>query len=150
MLSRRFFKRRFPRIHRTSRNAFLLSILLILGCGGEDFVHTPIVDSVGNENPIHDVLTSTPYYPMTLGSRWVYQNPDGSEWTREVANAGFLDAQQFAHSFSHNPVIEESTLDFSRAPLYIATPDRIVRPIKTGEIGTTARQEIDIPINQWC
>lgn len=35
---------------------------------------------------------------------------------------------------------------FARAPLYIATPDRIVRPIKIGEIGTTARQEIDIPI----
>lgn len=147
MSIRYFFKRQFPLRSRVRGVVFLCFILLMSGCGQEESADKPIVESVGGENLISDVLISTPYYPMTVGNRWVYQNPDGFEWTKEVTSAGFLVAQRFAHSFSHNPVIKESTLDFSRAPLYIATPDRIVRPIKTGEIGTTARQEIDIPIN---
>ena len=140
MSIRYFFKRQFPLRNRIREVAFLCFALLMAGCG-EETIDNPLVGGF-KVAPI-----STPYYPMTVGNRWVYQNPDGSEWTQEVTNAGFLDAQQFAYSFSHNLVIEERTLDFSRVPLYIATPDRIVRPIKTGEIGTTARQEIDIPIN---
>ncbi len=139
MSIRYFFKRQFPLKNRVKGVAFFCFILLMSGCG-EQAIDNPLGGSV-KVAPI-----STIYYPMTVGNRWVYQNPDGSAWTQEVTNAGFLDAQQFAHSFSHNLVIEEGTLDFSRAPLYIATPDRIVRPIKAGEIGTTARQEIDIPI----
>ena len=105
----------------------LIVILLMSGCGGEE--------SVEDEKPINDVPISTSYYPMTLGSRWVYRNPDGSEWSREVANADFLDAHQFAHSFNYNPPIEEGQLDLFKTPLYITTSDRIVRPIKTSEIG---------------
>ena len=146
MYIHRFFRRRFPPRSKTRAVAFLFGVLLISGCGGEESMDTPLVETVRDARRNVVAPISTIYYPMTPGNRWVYQNPDGSEWTQEVTNAGFLDAQQFAHSFSHNPIIEESTLNFFRVALYIATPDRIVRPIKTGEIGTAARQEIDIPI----
>ena len=150
MFMNRYFSPRYPLLLPTAKPgllvAVIIALLLISGCG-EEIIDNPLGGSVDEGGKTEKVVSiSTPYYPMTLGSRWVYQNPDGAEWTQEVTNTGFLDVQQFAYSFSHNPEIEESTLNFLRAPLYVATPDRIVRPIKTGEIRTTARQEIDIPI----
>ena len=129
-----FFKRQFPLQNRTRGVAFLFLILLTFGCGGEESVKNPIGGSSSKDLDF-STPTSTIYYPMTLGSRWVYRNPDGSAWTRQITNADFLDAHQFAHSFNYNPPIEEGQLDLFKTPLYIATPDRIVRPIKTGEIG---------------
>ncbi len=151
MFMNRYFSPRYPPLLLTAKPGLLVAaivaLLLIFGCG-EETIDKPLGGSVNEGGKTEKVESiSTPYYPMTLGSRWVYRNPDGSEWTREVANADFLDAHQFAHSFSHNPVLEEGRLDFFRAPLYVATPDRLVRPIKSGEIGITTWQKIDIRFN---
>ena len=70
--------------NRPSGIAFLCFILFLSGCGGEESVDISMVESVEDEKPINDVPISTPYYPMTVGSRWVYRNSDGSEWAREV------------------------------------------------------------------
>ncbi len=119
--------------NRPSGIAFLCFILLISGCGADETINNPVGGRGATDTT--PTPTSPHYFPMTLGSRWVYQNPDGSEWTREVANADFLEAHQSAHSFNYNPPIEEGQLDLFKTPLYITTPDRIVRPIKTSEIG---------------
>ena len=140
----RFFRRQSSLRNKTRAVAFLFGALLIYGCGGEESMDTPLVETVGDERRNVVAPISTIYYPMTVGNRWVYQNPDGSEWTREVTNAGFLDANQFAYSLNHNPPLKERPLDFFKAPMYIATRNRIVRPIKIGEIGITAWQKIDI------
>ena len=87
MFIHRFFRRRFPLRSRTRRIAFLCFILLMSGCGGEESVDKPVVESVGDEKPINEVAISTIYYPMTVGNRWVYRNPDGSEWSREVVQS---------------------------------------------------------------
>ena len=149
MIIHRFINRRFPRMHRSRRIAFLLSILLILGCGGEDSVHTPIVDSVGDENSIHDVLVSTPYYPTTLGSRWVYRNTDGSEWTRQVAEIDFVNRHDFLLFFSDNPPLEENEeagqFVFVKAPSYFVKSERIVRPISLKELQYKIGGTIEVP-----
>ena len=75
----RFFRRQSRSMNKARQAASLFGVLLISGCGDEP-VAKPVVESVGDEKPI-----TTPYYPMTVGSRWVYRSPDGSEWTREVA-----------------------------------------------------------------
>ena len=57
--------------------AFLFCILLIFGCGAEEATDSnPLVETVGDAT----FNTVTPnYFPMTLGNRWVYRSPDGSE-----------------------------------------------------------------------
>ena len=149
MLIHRFFNRQFSRMHRTRRIAFLLSIFSILGCGGEESVHTPMVESVGDENPIHDVLVSTPYYPTTLGSRWVYRNPDGSEWAREVAEIDFVNRHDFLLFFSHDPPLENNEeanqLVFVKAPSYLVKSEQIVRPIGLKELQNKIGKTIEIP-----
>ena len=131
--------------------AFLLVILLILGCGGEESVHTPIVDSVGDESPLHDVLVSTPYYPTTLGSRWVYRNTDGSEWTRQVAELDFVNRHDFLLFFSDNPPLEENEeagqFVFVKAPSYFVKSERIVHPISLKELQYKIGKTIDIRYN---
>ena len=131
--------------------AFLLVILLILGCGGEDSVHTPIVDSDGDGNPLHGVLTSSPYYPTTLGSRWVYRNTDGSEWTREVAELDFVNRHDFLLFYSDNPPLEENEeagqFVFVKAPSYFVKSERIVRPISLTELQYKIGKTIDIRYN---
>ena len=129
-----FFKRQSPLRNRVRGVAFLCFILLMSGCGEEN-ANNPMVGTIGVENRNDVVPISTIYYPMTVGNRWVYRNSGGSEWTREVTNADFLDAHQFAHSFNYNPPIQEGLPDPFKTTSYIATLDRIIRPIKTDEIG---------------
>ena len=150
-MSKTLFNTFFVLVLLDRRIACLLSILLILGCGGEDSVHTPVVDSVGDENPLHGVLTSSPYYPTTLGSRWVYRNADGSEWTREIAETEVVNRHKLLLFFSDNPLLEgnEETkqLMFVKAPSYIVTSDKIVHPISLTELHNRLGKTIDIRYN---
>ena len=143
MLIHRFFNRRFLGMHRTRRITFLLSILLILGCGGEE--------SVVDEKPINDVPISTPYYPTTLGSRWVYRNTDGSEWTREVAETEVVNRHKLRLFFIDNPPLEGNEeakqLVFVKALSYIVTSDQIVHPISLTELQNRLGRTIEIPYN---
>ena len=101
----------------------LIVLLLLWGCGADEAINNPVGGTTReNENPHESVPISTKYYPMTVGSRWVYRNADGSEWTREVTNADFLNAHQFAHSFSYNPPPEESQLNFFQGFLVYSNP----------------------------
>lgn len=140
----------------------VIAILLILGCSGEESVDIPIVESVGEAKLINDAPTSTPYYPVTLGSRWVYRNPDGSEWTRDVDESEVFYGERY-HSFSYSEVkkarhrameeniprwlrpIEHDYHDLfdSIGPAeYITYADQLVRPIKVTDFNDAIRQTI--------
>ena len=100
--------------------------LLLFGCGAEETINNPI--GGGGATDITPTPTSPHYFPMTLGSRWVYRNPDSSEWSREVAESEILDAARY-HSVSYEPPIE---LDSIGPAEYFTYADRLVRalPIK--------------------
>ena len=136
----RLFKRRFPLRSRARELAFLCFILLMSGCGGEETINTPIG---GSSSKDLDFSTHTPtiYYPMTVGSRWVYQNPDGSEWTREVTESQRFDTELY-HSFSYNPPIQDSQLDSLGSAEYSTYVDRLVRRIKLKDINDAIWQII--------
>ena len=142
-----FFKRQFPLRSRTRGIAFLCFILLMYGCGGEESVDKPMAESVGDEKPINDVPISTIYYPMTVGSRWVYRNPDGSEWTREVTETEEVGSRLY-HFFSYGPLIDDNQSDPSKTPMYTPTPyvktldGRLIYKIKSGEINDVVRQTV--------
>ena len=121
--------------------AFLFVSLLILGCGGEESVHTPIVDSVGDENPIHDVLTSSPHYPTTLGSRWVYRNPDGSVWSREVVQSELILHDSY-HSFTYDPPLGDRHREFIKSPTYVVASDGILLQTKLIDINDAIWQTV--------
>ncbi len=77
MSIRCFFKRQFPRRSRTRGVAFLLGVLLICGCGGEESVDKPMVETVGDEKRNEAVPISTTYYPTAVGNRLSYRDADG-------------------------------------------------------------------------
>ena len=119
----------------------VIAILLIFGCSGEESVDIPIIESVGGENLINDAPTSTPYYPMTLGSRWVYRNPDGSEWTREVTETKRFGDNLF-HFFSSDPPLQDTQVESLRSPVYVAFLNRLDRRIVRDDMGAAIREII--------
>ena len=77
--------------HRLLATALVL-ILLISGCGNNEEITDGMIL----------VETEPNYYPMSVGSRWVYRNPDGSEWTREVTETEFITSRKY-QIFSYSP-----------------------------------------------
>ena len=137
----RFFRRQFPLRSRTRGIAFLCFILLMSGCGGEESVDKPVVESVRDEKPINDVPIAIPYYPMTVGNRWVYRNPDGSEWSREVAQSEIIE-HVFYYSFTYDPPLAGEHPDFIRAPTYVDAPDGILLQTKGNDINDAVWQTV--------
>ena len=109
----------------------LIAILLSSGCADES-INNPIAEKpVEDSKPDIIVSTSTNYFPMTVGSRWMYRNRDGSEWSREVDKTAEVGTRHY-HYFSYNPPIEDNQFAIFRAPMYTATPDSIFLKVKIG------------------
>ena len=119
----------------------LIVILLMSGCGGEESVDRPMVESVGREKPINYTPISTPYYPMTLGSRWVYRNPDGSEWSREVVQSETILHDSY-HSFAYNPPLGDRHSEFIKSPSYVVASDGILLHTKLIDINDAIWQTV--------
>ena len=155
MRIRRLFNRQFSLRNRVGGGAFLCFILLLCGCGGEDTINSPVSDSVGDGTQ----NTSTPnYFPMTVGNRWVYQNPDGSEWTREVTEIDEVGSDVY-HFFSYDPLIADNHSDPFETPIYTPTPyaitldGRLIYDIKLSDLNTAVSQTVArsgrAPPNKW-
>lgn len=119
----------------------LIAILLSIGCADES-INNPIAEkSVEDRQPDVIVSTSTNYFPMTVGSRWVYRNRDGSEWAREVTDAEEVGSRSY-HYFRYDPPIEDNQFAIFRAPMYMATPDSLILKGKIGDINDAIRKTI--------
>ena len=143
MLIREFLKSNSPRKRQReglfSLATALMVMLLISGCADET-INNPIAEkSVDGSKLDVIVSTSTNYFPMTVGSRWVYRNPDGSEWTREVTETEEVGTRNY-HLFSYDPPIEDNQFSFFRAPMYIATLNSVVLKVKNNDINDAIRQ----------
>ena len=119
----------------------LIAFLLSFGCADET-INNPIAEKpVEDSKPDIIVSTSINYFPMAVGSRWVYRNRDGSEWTREVVKTEEVGTRSY-HYFSYNPPIEDYQFAFFRVPMYIATPNSLVLKVKVGDINDAIWQTI--------
>ena len=137
----RLFKRQSPLQRKTRKVAFLFLLLLTFGCG-EETVDNPLDGSVNEEGKTEQVVPiSIPYYPMTLGSRWVYRNPDGSEWAREVIQSEIIEHDSY-HSFTYNPPLAGEHPDFIKSPTYVVTPDGIFLQTKKNDINDAIWQTV--------
>ena len=143
----RFFKRQFPVRSRVWGVGFLLCILLIFGCGGEEAADSnPLVETVGDAK----VNTATPnYFPMTVGNRWVYRNPDGSEWAREVTETEEVGSHLY-HFFGYDSFIDDNQSDSSENPMYSPSPyvqtldGRLTYEIKLSDLNNAVSQTISL------
>ena len=54
-----------------------------------------------------DAAETIQYFPETLGSYWVYEDPDGNELTRRVVEGKEIAGEMY-HAFSYEPVLEDS------------------------------------------
>lgn len=119
----------------------LIAILFSAGCA-EETKNNPIADKpVEDSKPDVTVSISTNYFPMTVGSWWVYRNPDGSEWTREVTETEEVGTRNY-HLFNYDPPIEDNQFPFFRAPMYITTLNSVVLKVKNSDINDAIRQII--------
>ena len=109
-------------------------LLLIFGCGGgEEIMKEPAMD----DNPDKVVPN---YFPMTVGSRWVYRNPDGSEWVREVKESKDIGLYLY-HVFNYHPPLDDVKFEFLKTPAYAIAPNRLLLLIEN-EIDDAVRDAI--------
>ena len=139
MLIQHFSTRQSLLKSRIRRAAFLLVILLLFGCGVDESVDKPIIESVEDEKSVNDAPISTPYYPMSMGSRWVYRNPDGSEWVREVTETTNF-GDNLYYYFTSNSPIQDTQIESLRSPVYVAFLDRLDRRIVRNDINAAIRE----------
>jgi len=109
--------------------------------GGAESVDNPVVETTSSVTPNEAIPLSTNFFPMTVGSRWVYRNPDGSEWTRKVIKSQKI-GDHLYHFFSYDPPIEDDRLDFLKTPMYAALPDRFVFWVKSNDMNEVVWQTI--------
>ena len=122
-------------------NSYLLTLafaylLLLFACGAEETINTPLAEN--DTTDLASAPTTSPYFPIALGNRWTYRNPDGSEWSHEVDASQVFDAELY-HSFSYEPPIE---LDSIKSAEYLTYFDRLVRTTNLKEINDVVWETI--------
>jgi len=128
------------------------------GCG-EETIEKPLDENVNGTRETEDFADMSPiYYPVTVGSRWVYRNPDGAEWSREVTEIEEVGSHFFVF-FSYDLPINDNQYDPSETPAYTPSPfviapdGRLIYDIKLSDLNDTVSQTIArsgrVPPNKW-
>lgn len=90
----------------------LCGIFVLFGCGSDEMT-APVAQQMPN------------YFPDTVGSRWVYRNADGSEWSREVRDENSIHGAGF-HGFVYTPVSSETELDSLKPDVFRVTDNQVL------------------------
>ena len=88
----------------------LCAIFILFGCGSDE---TPA--------PIE---TMPNYFPDAVGSRWIYRNPDGSEWTRAVTSGNGVQGEDH-NGFVYMPPASETELDHLKPDAFRVTDNQV-------------------------
>ena len=89
----------------------LCSMLLLSGCGSDE---TPA--------PMEQMPN---YFPDAVGSRWIYKNSDGHQWTREVSGTANIEGKDY-QVFEDTPPITGTELDFLNSTYYRVTSNEVM------------------------
>ncbi len=90
----------------------LCGIFILFGCGSEE-TPAPIAQQMPN------------YFPDTVGSRWVYRNADGSEWSREVTDGNSIHGEG-SQVFSYTPLVTETEFDYLKPDVLRVTDSQVL------------------------
>ena len=88
----------------------LCGIFILFGCGSDE---TPA--------PIEQMPN---YFPDAVGSRWVYRNTDGSEWTREVIDGTNTHGVGY-QVFTYTPPVSETELNYLKPDAFRVTDSQV-------------------------
>lgn len=94
-----------------SASLILCVILILLGCGSDET--TAPVEEMPN------------YFPDTIGSRWMYRDADGTQWTREVSGEANIEGKDY-RIFKDTPPLAGADLDFLNSTYYRVTPNTVI------------------------
>ena len=89
----------------------LCTFFILFGCGSDE---TPV--------PVEEMPN---YFPDAIGSRWIYKNSDGSQWTREVSGEANIDGKDY-RIFKDTPPLAEADLDFLYSTYHRVTPNAVM------------------------
>lgn len=89
----------------------LCGIFILFGCGSDE---TPV--------PIEQQMPN--YFPDAVGSRWVYRNTDGSEWTREVIDGTNTHGVGYK-VFTYTPPVSETELNHLKPDTFRVTDSQV-------------------------
>lgn len=89
----------------------LCAIFLLSGCGSDE---TPL--------PVEEKPN---YFPDAIGSRWIYRNSDGAQWTREVSSEANIEGKDY-RIFKDTPPFAVTELDFLYSTYYRVTPNAVM------------------------
>jgi len=87
------------------------SICLLIACGPDD-TSTPI-EHIPN------------YFPDTIGSRWIYRNPDGSKWEREVFDQRAPHGETY-QVLGYTPPRPKTEFDYLKPDVFRTTQNQIL------------------------
>ncbi|RKU12821.1 hypothetical protein C6503_16685 [Candidatus Poribacteria bacterium] len=90
----------------------LCSIFILFGCGADE-TPTPIAQQMPN------------YFPDTVGSRWVYRNADGSEWSREITDGNSIHGEG-SQVFTYTPPAPETEFDYLKPDVLRVTESQVL------------------------
>ena len=89
----------------------LCGIFTLFGCGSDE---TPV--------PIEPKPN---YFPDAVGSRWVYRNSEGPQWTREVSGKTEIEGKAY-RIFTDTPPTQETEFDFLKSIYHRVTPNQVL------------------------
>ena len=89
----------------------LCSVLFLFACGSDEI-----------SEPVE---TKPNYFPDTIGSKWVYRNADGKEWTREITNRKDTDDNNY-QNFNYTPTDIETDIDILKPTYFRLTQNNIL------------------------
>ena len=92
-------------------SSILCAIFTLFGCGSDE---TP--------EPMEQMPN---YFPDAVGSRWIYRNSDGSQWTREVSGEANIEGKDY-RVFEDTPPIVGTELDFLNSSYYRVTSNAVM------------------------
>ena len=65
------------------------------------------------------------YFPDAVGSRWVYRNLDGSEWSRAVTDGNSIQGEGF-QVFTYAPPVTATELDYLKPDVFRVTDNQVL------------------------
>ena len=90
----------------------LCGVLMLAGCGADE-TPAPIAQQMPN------------YFPNAVGSRWVYRNADGAEWSREVNDGNSIHGAGF-QVFTYTPPVPETEFDYLTPDAWRVTDSQVL------------------------
>ena len=89
----------------------LCGIFILFGCGSDE-----------TSEPIEQQMPN--YFPDAVGSRWVYRDTDGSEWTREVIDGTSSHGVGYK-VFTYTPLVSETALNHLKPDAFRVTDSQV-------------------------